>query len=169
MEYPIQDENLRLAAPVPLYTFLGYADLTTNTSARRANAMGSFRNLGNTCYLNALLHALASVPAMQQWTRQHEASHEAQDKQCTLCDLAKDLQALYSNMDVQQIPRTASNRAHWSQGRFSGNAQQDANDAFLRLLEACEDEDFNAVLRVFSANRETVPVNNHVLFIHCGT
>ena len=48
-----------------LYMAIGYADINGEYQDSRAV---SLRNLGNTCYLNALLYATARVPSERQWT-----------------------------------------------------------------------------------------------------
>ena len=54
----------------------------------------SLRNLGNTCYLNALIHVLTRIPFFRQWCFEHQETimgSEHKSENCALCTLAYDL------------------------------------------------------------------------------
>merc|ERR1712187_1099888 len=65
---------------------LGYSTMIGIPQDRR---VARLRNLGNTCYLNATLNALSSIPSVARWACGHErAQREVQrhnSERCALC------------------------------------------------------------------------------------
>eukprot|EP00973_Karenia_brevis_P075897 10544489-Karenia_brevis.AAC.1 len=97
--HPLLDAQIRnsalLAAPaVDIRELLGYA---ARVAVDVDNACASLVNLGNTCYLNALLHILARIPSVRSWCYQHQ-QHWGGDSMhvahCSLCALAADLRRI---------------------------------------------------------------------------
>lgn len=140
-----QSVNLRRALlevpEVDMSNLLGYdGDITSVIDHARCG----LRNIGNTCYLNALLHALARIPAVMHWCYIHlecskgDASHA---RPCCLCNLAQDLRMIKVDNACTAIPITASTRGDWGGERFANNAQQDAHEVFRALMEQCDNVD----------------------------
>jgi len=105
-------------------------------------------NLGNTCYLNALLHVLARVPALRHWLEQHLKMHFQAHAglSCPLCVVAQDVNHLCTDVDATPFaPAFVKNRHRWSSGAFGNTRQQDAGDAWQRLLGALEEVDARAI------------------------
>ena len=66
--------------------------------------IGALRNVGNTCYLNALVHVLARIDQLRRWFQQHlELWGVAHDGlRCPLCMLAQDINRLCNDVDTTQ-------------------------------------------------------------------
>ena len=61
------------------------------------NSMCGLFNIGNTCYLNALVTVLSKVTATRSWLLQHQAQaldDDDHDAPCTLSHLAQDVYRL---------------------------------------------------------------------------
>ena len=109
-------------------------------------------NLGNTCYANALLNALTKIPLCRMWMLQHpqiatnDATHSSR---CLLCALAYDITRLATMPENAPFPPSIVQlRRHWTDGfLFNNTHQQDANDAFFKMLDTCNNIDFQALLR----------------------
>ena len=95
-------------------------------------------NLGNTCYANSLLIALASVPALRSWFLQHATLHEAPvDRPCLLCIVASDITMLAASPCKTCIqPATVLARRRWCP-EFAKAAQQDVCEFWTKLSDAC--------------------------------
>jgi len=109
---------------------------------------GALQNLGNTCYLNALLHVLGRVPSIRRWCASHQmrfGQDPGHPVDCVLCALSLDLAHLAVDVSSAPVaPAVAQRRAAWSHGAFRGFAQHDAHEAFGILMEECEQVDANA-------------------------
>ena len=104
--------------------------------------MGSLKNIGNTCYLNALLHALAALPAIVAWTERHASVPGSCDIECPLCALRADLAHIRRAKSAEPYePKTVRLRASWSRGRFNNNMQQCVGEALQALCQALETAD----------------------------
>ena len=137
--------NIAYLSPVEVCAaeYLGY-DLAQE--ACQWTSATSLKNVGNTCYLNALLHALASLPQVRVWVRQHQA---ACTNGCVLCDLAEDVECMTSSEGFcDYVPQIVRHRASWSSNQFAGTEQQDASEAYTLLADACNEVDHKAVLNL---------------------
>ena len=137
--------SLLLAPPAQdVSALLGYEDGTFDYVDY---VSGALRNLGNTCYLNAILHVLARVPSVRRWCARHQvrfAQESDHPNDCLLCALAFDLSHLAVDLGgVPTAPKIAQRRAAWSHGAFDDYLQHDAHEAFGILMEGCEQVDAN--------------------------
>ena len=109
-----------LADPsVDVLPLLGYRDDVPLPPDRR---LASLRNVGNTCYLNALLHALAAIPRVALWACSHEREARARPRhngdQCPLCLFAKDIRHIRSAERAENyVPRIVAARGTWTRER----------------------------------------------------
>jgi ubiquitin C-terminal hydrolase len=103
------------------------------------------RNLGNTCYANSLLMAIASVPALRAWILQHATLHDApDDTHCLLCTVAEDVRLLAASPCKQCIqPATVQSRRQWCP-QFATAAQQDVCEFWTKLADSCNTIDRNS-------------------------
>ena len=123
---------------------LGYSAVAGIPQDRR---VARLRNLGNTCYLNATLSALSSIPLVVRWACGHErAQRESQDhdsERCALCLLGRDIRTIRASRELNAIePAVARARGQWSLGAFDNLEQQDANEAFNFLMRAADEVDW---------------------------
>ena len=100
------------------------------------------RNLGNTCYGNALLAALSRLPRLRGWLSAHTAEFpqgvQHNRLHCAICRLARDLHGLtHDNERAPLIPETMLYVAAWNPA-FANRQQQDAEEAFQTLFAACD-------------------------------
>ncbi len=130
------------ARVLDLCEVLGYRE---DSGDQIDNVSSSLRNLGNTCYLNALLHVFARVPSLQRWCATHQERFRGDSTHvpgCALCGMALDLSYLTANVDNAPLsPVTVRQRGVWSYGRLDNVEQHDAHDAFCLLVDACEEVD----------------------------
>jgi len=118
-------------------------DMTENERAQAFEAPMGLKNLGNTCYLNATIQCLKSIPeldkAINDYTR--DSSSNLSDE----TDIVQHLAILYQNFKVTEELRIPAlylfvSGVHRWQPRFSekddhgGFMQQDANEFFIELL-----------------------------------
>ena len=124
----IRNHALLEASEVDVSEMLGYSGEVTELVDEVSCGL---RSLGNTCYLNALLHALARIPSVMHWCCRHQESfsRDASHMQsCPLCNLAHDLRCITVHDAGVVAPITARCRGAWSAGRFDNMSQQDAHD-----------------------------------------
>jgi len=102
-------------------------------------------NLGNTCYANSLLVAVAAVPALRSWVLKHDSLHEAYNyTNCLLCRVASDVSLLAASPCQQCIsPATVETRASWCP-QFANDQQQDVGDFWTKLADLCDAVDRNS-------------------------
>ncbi len=113
--------------------------------------MCGLNNIGNTCWGNSLLQVFAKIPTLRVWLQQHETIAEDDrdhDEHCCLCYLAGDLRRL-SNSVVNEpfAPRCMLNRVRWN-ADYAGGEQQDAHEACIALLQACDRVDQAVLTRL---------------------
>ena len=91
--------------------------------------------MGNTCYLNALLHVLARVECIRIWLSEHKRVHHdgSSEPTCMVCKLIDDVHDLTSTGSMVPLrPRIVLSRACWNP-RFRNAGQQDASEAWTSL------------------------------------
>ena len=84
-------------------TLLGYIHDLTPMDGRCACGL---RNIGNTCYANAILACFSQVVALRKWTAQHKAlcrEEHAHPPSCVLCSLAEDLQRVRFSSTISKL------------------------------------------------------------------
>ena len=99
------------------------------------------QNIGNTCYLNAMLHALAAVPRVATWACGHHYAVRASGRhnvdRCQLCAFARDVRHIRTDVSgAAYIPETVTTRGQWGAGLLSPGRQEDANEALQTLVKA---------------------------------
>ena len=82
----------------------------------------AMRNVGNTCYINALLAALSAVPSARAWCKQH-LEHHASLETCLPCKIGFDLQELSKDAPWPFKPLLAQHRTDLN-SEFRGRRQQ---------------------------------------------
>ncbi len=132
------------------------------------HARACLQNVGNTCFLNATLHAVARVRRVRHWCARHRDVCAARDEAagwCVLCDFAHDVARLGDGeAALPFVPRMALTREAWAGQALQAGPQHDASEALTLLLDACEGVDYRAVLGFgvpdpgpMSAARHTTP------------
>nr|XP_060642102.1 ubiquitin carboxyl-terminal hydrolase 30 isoform X1 [Anolis sagrei ordinatus] len=110
---------------------------------RRSGLVPGLLNLGNTCFLNALLQGLAACPAFLQWLQDHTPSHAHAQPRPLSVALLRLLQALSGAEATEEHLLDASSllealRSHrWNISSFE---EQDAHELFHVLTASLEDE-----------------------------
>ena len=142
---PIEHGELLMDPALDISEELGYFPCG---DAHEDHAGAALLNAGNTCYLNALLHAMARVSRLRGWFQQHlELANKAHERLgCTLCSLAQDVWRLCLDADgAAFVPETVRTRALWSDDAFANNVQQDAAEAFVLLMDKLDGVDEGAM------------------------
>ena len=119
-----------------LTTLLGTPSVHTATRSR------GMRNLGNTCYGNALLAALSRLPRLRGWLSQHTSDFASGIQHhrlhCAICRLAPEFQGITDINDrTRLLPETMRHVALWNR-HFANRRQHDAEEAFETLFAACD-------------------------------
>ena len=103
------------------------------------------RNIGNTCYLNAILHALAAIPRVASWACGHQAARARERhnvERCQLCAFARDVRHIRTDESgVAYVPEIVRTRRQWGEGQLNPGRQEDANEAFQLLATALDTVD----------------------------
>ena len=128
---------------------LGY-DLTVRPPPCRLRV--ALRNVGNTCYLNAVLHAITPLRLLRAWLHEHIRicpNAARGTSSCPTCTLASDvMQIAASTEQCVMTPRTVATRGEWSRHAFANFDQHDAQEAFSLLFQACDAIDLNRLARM---------------------
>ena len=123
------------------------------------NSMCGLFNIGNTCYLNALVTVLSKVTAIRSWLLQHQAQasdDDDHDAPCTLCHLAQDVYRLTIMPRNEPFPPLiAQHRGRWSAGSFQNKRQHDVHEAFQKLFQACETCDAVRLRRLIDVDEQS--------------
>lgn len=124
-------------ADIDVLDMLGY-DWLSELPGTDSHSRG-LENLGNTCYGNSMLRALAVLPLVNAWAHQHNIACNSKGN-CVLCSLHHDLKALRETGVVAHRPLVMLSRARWAPA-LAGRGQHCAHDAWCKLMESCNEVD----------------------------
>ena len=135
------------------------------TSSTRSSHLGGIKNLGNSCYMNAILQALLSIPAFVAALtspRLISADHELPSPLSSssfywhLVSLALLYQQSdHGVLDIGELKEVIGGKRE----RFAGNTQQDAHEFLSECLNALQDD---VVKCVRNSERAEVKVDSMV-------
>ena len=140
---------------INVWSALGYSCAQERDASLVDLVRAALRNVGNTCYLNALLHVLARIPTLRTWFQEHlnlfGQSHAGLT--CPLCSLARDVNQLCLDVDATPfVPTIVKERALWSRGMFHDNDQHDVTEAIQLLLHSLNAVDERAMTALAVSN-----------------
>ena len=122
------------------------------------------RNIGNTCWGNALLQVFARISPLQLWMAEHSQNSDPTthvSSECPLCLLSTDLKALNSaSTNSVLIPDILQRRTLWN-ADFNNCDQQDAHEAFCTLLQAGDKVDETSLRSLCAGNPELHDAFHH--------
>ncbi|CAF0811795.1 unnamed protein product [Rotaria sordida] len=124
-------------------------DMTEAQLAQHLQHPGGLKNLGNTCYMNATLQCLKSVPELRDAVKQYHPTHRAFSGQSTMMIdgtqmIANALKITYQQLDTTSeayMPLTLLATIHREFPRFAEKddhghmMQQDANEFWVQLMQ----------------------------------
>lgn len=114
--------------------------------------MGGLANLGNTCFMNAVLQALMGIPPFAKDLLQRDIlDHEELQKDCLYVALARlferqSLLQAVTTSDLKNVKDAIARNAR----QFAGNFQQDAHEFLCQLVDQMERD----MMPCISANKE---------------
>jgi len=110
------------------------SSVSVNLNDPHAHRTG-LTNIGNTCYINAVLHCVASSPLICAWLMQHMHSGFAEDR-CCICHLGRDVRHLRTaQIRRMTVPSLVRSRHVWSEGQFVEFGQEDVSETYDRLTD----------------------------------
>ena len=116
---------------------LGYDTLCPQTALTWPCGL---HNLGNTCYANACLAALAAVPGLRSMFLQHASLNNCSTsawERCVMCALASAITDMSSCSRPACVgPRTVLTRKQWCPS-MANERQQDVSEFWTKLMQAC--------------------------------
>ena len=133
----VEDQPLEIGAPAhgndstqlrdpPDYDAALVIGYDTAPQAIEDNTRCGLNNLGNTCYANSVVNALAKIPRVRYWLSQHleRLSHERDHPpRCLLCVLARDISRLTTFTENDSFnPIVVQRRREWNDGFLFDNA-----------------------------------------------
>jgi ubiquitin C-terminal hydrolase len=134
--------------------------LPTSSNLSRGGALTGFQNVENSCYINAILQALLTIPAFQSdLTTQFNAVENGVAPNSFYSILQEiSLQTQFSDHGVIEIKRlkdSASDRYT----KFTGNQQQDAHEFLSECLNYVNDDIKQAIQTQADLNNLNIPIN----------
>ena len=124
--------------------------LAVQTLADERAYDAGIKNLGQTCYFNALLTCLSSATPFVHhlWQHLHQHSHSGSNSRCLRCRLARDLaQLCEAGRRRAFTPETPQHFDEWAP-HFRLGAQQCVGEASNCLLDTVAMEDLNSVVHL---------------------
>ncbi|TPX56080.1 hypothetical protein PhCBS80983_g04802 [Powellomyces hirtus] len=110
--------------------------IQTGSSLQRCSGLRGCFNLGNTCFMNAILQAMIHNPVLKFYflSDQHSKSTcDKRDVNCMACHMDTVFQEFY-NGETKPFGPAAFLHAMWmSQKQMAGYSQQDAHEFFISL------------------------------------
>eukprot|EP00049_Salpingoeca_infusionum_P004033 m.74040 g.74040 ORF g.74040 m.74040 type:complete len:856 (+) comp12386_c0_seq2:327-2894(+) len=121
------------------YTRITSSGLSSFFAAKRSHTARAdptgLRNLGNTCYLNAIIQVLLALPTFTErvYAQRTRATTPVARALLSLIEATRAKESRSSD-DVSQIKRAVAKQA----SQFGGFAQQDAHELFVLLMNVLE-------------------------------
>ena len=138
------NSNLLEEGGMDLAGMLGYQ---LEGLSRNASAHCGLTNVGNTCYINALLQVLSKSDLVCELAEQHLGSHEgpgAGRGRCVLCALAEDITKLNNRTRNYPFEPCVHRLSLSWNPQYRRGRQEDAQETFLLLFDALDYVDIAA-------------------------